>query len=50
MANSKQGSAATPRKPVPFSQMSSGQKLIFLGKLVVSIVSFGFIFPNVMSD
>lgn len=34
----------------PYSKMSSEQKLRFICKLAVAIISFGFIFPNVMSD
>jgi len=30
--------------------MTSKQKTVFICKLVVSIISFGFIFPNLMSD
>ena len=50
MASGKQSGARTADKPVRFKQMSPGQKLVFICKLVVSIVSFGFIFPNLMSD
>lgn len=33
-----------------FKQMSRKQKLVFVLKLAVSILSFGFIFPNLMGD
>ncbi|MFL6565896.1 MAG: hypothetical protein ACJ8G5_13265 [Burkholderiales bacterium] len=33
-----------------FKQMSGGQKTVFILKLVVCIISFGMIFPNLMSD
>ena len=35
---------------VPFKQMTPGQKVVFILKLVVCILSFGIVFPNVMSD
>lgn len=43
-----QGSAATAaqQKELTFKAMSAKQKLAFVAKLVVSIVSFGFIFPD----
>ena len=37
-------------KKLSFKQMSAGQKTVFVLKLTVSIVSFGLIFPNLMSD
>jgi len=43
-----QGSAATA-KPT-FKQMSGSQKTVFILKLAVCIISFGMIFPNLMSD
>lgn len=45
-----QGSAATADKSLPYAQMSAGQKMVFIGKLAISILSFGFIFPNLTSD
>ncbi len=41
---------ATARKPTPYKEMRTEQKLKFILKLAVCIVSFGMIFPNVMSD
>jgi len=42
-----QGSAATAQqKKLTFKDMSPRQKFIFVCKIVVSVVSFGFIFPN----
>ena len=35
---------------MPFKQMKPRQKVIFILKLVVCIVTFGIVFPNVMSD
>ena len=52
MSNPKQaaqGSAATANKPT-FKQMSGREKTVFILKLTVSILSFGMIFPNLMSD
>jgi hypothetical protein len=34
----------------PFKQMSSKQKLIFILKVAACVLSFGMVFPNVMSD
>jgi len=45
-----QGSAATARQSLKFAQMTRGQKAIFILKLTVSILSFGFIFPGITSD
>jgi hypothetical protein len=43
-----QGSAATAaqKKELTFNQMTAKQKCWFVAKLVISIVSFGFIFPD----
>ena len=46
---SGQGSGGTKEK-LTFKQMSRGQKTVFILKLAVSIISFGMIFPNLMSD
>jgi hypothetical protein len=35
---------------VPFKQMTRGKKAWFIVKLAICIISFGMIFPNVMSD
>ena len=35
---------------VPFKQMKPGQKVVFLLKLAACILTFGIVFPNVMSD
>ena len=45
-----QGSAATAQQKLTFKQMSPQQKFVFICKLVLSILSFGFLFPNLMSD
>ncbi len=38
------------RKPKKFSEMQPREKVVFILKLAVCIVSFGMIFPNIMSD
>ena len=43
MENSKQ-------EGVPFKQMMPRQKVVFIFKLAVCILTFGIVFPNVMSD
>jgi len=48
--DAKQGSAATASKSVPFREMTPRQKFVFICKLAVSILSFGFIYPNLMND
>ncbi len=35
---------------IPYKQMTPGQKFRFIVKLTVCILSFGMLFPNVMSD
>jgi hypothetical protein len=45
-----QGSAATARQSTPYKDMKPPQKLKFIVKLAICIISFGMIFPNVMSD
>ena len=34
----------------PYAQMTTAQKIRFIAKLTVCILTFGFVFPNVMSD
>jgi hypothetical protein len=34
----------------PYGEMNAQQKAMFILKLAVCILSFGFIFPNIMSD
>jgi hypothetical protein len=50
MSDAKQGSAATAKKSVPFKEMTPRQKFVFICKLAISILSFGFIYPHLMSD
>ena len=35
---------------MPYAQMSAAQKVRFVLKLSVCILTFGFIFPNVMGE
>lgn len=46
--------AAAPRTPVvpelKFGQMNASQKSVFVLKVIVMLVTFGFAFPNVLSD
>lgn len=34
----------------PYAKMTAAQKVKFICKLTLSILSFGFLFPNVMSE
>lgn len=34
----------------PFKQMTRDRKVRFIFKVLVCVISFGFIFPNVMGD
>jgi hypothetical protein len=38
------------RQPKKFRDMQPREKVVFIVKLAVCIVSFGMIFPNIMSD
>jgi hypothetical protein len=46
---SAQGSGGA-KQGLTYKQMSAGQKTVFILKIAVCIVSFGMIFPNIMSD
>ena len=35
---------------IPFSRMSGTEKVKHVAKVVVFLLSFGFIFPNILSD
>ena len=39
-----------PQKSKPWAEMSAKQKTVFVFKLTLSIISFGFVFPNLMND
>jgi hypothetical protein len=45
-----QGSAAPAQKSLKFSEMTLGQKAVFVVKLTISILSFGFLYPHVLID
>jgi len=45
-----QGSAATAKRSLKYHEMTPRQKLTFILKLAVCIISFGMIYPNLMSD
>ena len=45
-----QGSAAPAQKSIPFREMTLGQKAVFILKLTLSIVSFGFLYPHILID
>ncbi len=45
-----QGSAATAQRSLKYHEMTPRQKLTFILKLAVCILSFGMIYPNLMSD
>lgn len=38
------------KKPTPYGQMTGKQKFRFILKLAVCILTFGFVFPNIMGD
>ena len=33
-----------------FDQMSGGEKIVFVGKLIIFLCSFGFAFPTLLND
>lgn len=39
-----------PAKGTPYKDMTPRQKVVWVLKLAISIMSFGIAFPNVMSD
>ena len=39
-----------PKKSKPWAEMNGNQKFAFVCKLAISIISFGFIYPNLMND
>lgn len=44
------GSAAPAQGGPKFSQMNLLQKVVFIGKLCIFFVTFGFAFGNILSD
>jgi hypothetical protein len=49
MSDAKQGSAATAGTS-KFKAMPLRQKVLFVCKLTISILSFGFLYPHLWSD
>ena len=45
-----QGSAAPAQKSLKYRDMTRRQKAIFIMKLTLSIITFGFAYPNLMGD
>lgn len=45
-----QGSAATVAPSMKFKNMSILQKLTYIGKAALCILTFGFAFPNIFMD
>jgi hypothetical protein len=45
-----QGSAATAQRALKFDEMKPMQKMKHVFKVAICMLSFGFIFPHVMSD
>lgn len=37
-------------KTKPFSQMTQHEKVVHIGKVFLSILTFGFLFPNIGAD
>jgi hypothetical protein len=50
MMSEDKGSAAPVPSSVPFREMRLRQKLVFVCKVAVCILSFGFVFPHVLID
>jgi hypothetical protein len=49
-AKAAQRSAASAKPELKFSQMNVPQKGVFVLKVVVMLVTFGFAFPNILSN
>ena len=45
-----QGSAATVAPSIKFKDMSFPQKLAYIGKAALCVLTFGFAFPNIFAD
>jgi len=50
MSETSQGGAAKAHQSQKYADMSPPQKFRFILKLAACILTFGFAFPNVMSD
>jgi hypothetical protein len=42
--------SAPKDRGTPFKEMNNTRKTLFIFKLIISIVTFGLAFPNVMAD
>jgi hypothetical protein len=42
--------APTPPPALKFSEMTRRQKIVFVLKVAVCVISFGMIYPNIMND
>lgn len=49
-AQAAQGSTATAQATITFKQMNLWQKCVHIGKVAVFIITFGFAFPNILSN
>jgi hypothetical protein len=50
MKQTSHGGAAKAEKSMAYKDMSAPQKVVFILKLTACILTFGFAFPNVMTD
>jgi hypothetical protein len=45
-----QGSAAPAQRSLKYHEMSPGQKVKFVLKVAACMISFGFLFPHILSE
>jgi hypothetical protein len=45
-----QGSAAPAQQSLKFRDMTLGQKAVFVLKVTLSFISFGFLYPHILID
>ena len=50
MTDASHGGAAKAQQPLAYKDMTPSQKFRFVLKVAACILTFGFAFPNVMSD
>jgi hypothetical protein len=50
MANQKQSAAPASLTGKPFAQMTGAEKLTFLGKVCIMLITGGFAFPNIFVE
>ena len=53
MSDEKPGSRPEAPKSdtgTPFKEMTTNKKVAFIAKVIVCVITFGIVFPNVMSD